>query len=255
MRLNFYDINEQSTTTPILILHGLFGSSQNWQTFARQLSRSDFRVISVDLRNHGRSFHHKIHTYEAMAFDLLCLIKENLTEPVNILGHSMGGKVAMLFSSLYPEYVNKLAIIDIAPVKYLHSQIDKVEALLRADISKCSKRSEVEAIIRKDFPDQRERAFFMLNLIRKNERFTWKINLEALQSHMDDIMNFPKVDTEFNKPTLFVAGSESDYMSATHQKKIHKIFPNYKLDIIKNSGHWVHIDKPIELQLTIENFF
>ena len=114
MRLNFYDINEQSTTTPILILHGLFGASQNWQTFARQLSRSDFRVISVDLRNHGRSFHHKIHTYEEMAFDLLCLIKENLTEPVNILGHSMGGKVAMLFSSLFPEYVNKLAIIDIA---------------------------------------------------------------------------------------------------------------------------------------------
>ena len=114
----------------------------------------------------------------------------------------MGGKVAMLFSSLYPEYVNKLAIIDIAPVKYLHSQIDKVEALVRADISKCSKRSEVEAIIRKDFPDQRERAFFMLNLIRKNERFTWKFNLEALKSHMDDIMNFPKVDTGFNKPTL-----------------------------------------------------
>ena len=113
----------------------------------------------------------------------------------------------------------------------------------------------MEAIIRKDFPNQRERAFFMLNLIRKNERLTWKINLEALKSHMDDIMNFPKVDTEFNKPTLFVAGSKSDYISATHQKTIHKIFPNYKLDVIKNSGHWVHIDKPIELQVTIKNFF
>ena len=174
--LNYNDLNEASSFRPVLIVHGLFGSSQNWQTFAKRLIQNNFRVITVDLRNHGNSFHHEVHNYEEMVSDLISVI-EKLGVPVDIIGHSMGGKSAMLLSCLHPSYVNKLAVLDIAPVKYTHSQLDKVLALLNVDLSSFTKRSDVDRMLSKDIPDKRERSFLMLNLDRKDEALKWKINL------------------------------------------------------------------------------
>jgi len=252
--LNYNDLNEASSFRPVLIVHGLFGSSQNWQTFAKRLIQNNFRVITVDLRNHGNSFHHDVHNYEEMVSDLTFVI-EKLGTPVDIIGHSMGGKSAMLLSCLHPSYVNKLAVLDIAPVKYTHSQLDKVLALLNVDLSSFTKRSDVDRILSKDIPDKRERSFLMLNLDRKDEALKWKINLNALKRCMPEIMDFPQKNLKFTKPSLFVSGSNSSYINKENLRPIKNIFPNYRLEVIRNSGHWVHADNPEDLFLTLRDFF
>jgi len=252
--LNYNDLNEASSFRPVLIVHGLFGSSQNWQTFAKRLIQNNFRVITVDLRNHGNSFHHDVHNYEEMVSDLTFVI-EKLGTPVDIIGHSMGGKSAMLLSCLHPSYVNKLAVLDIAPVKYTHSQLDKVLALLNVDLSSFTKRSDVDRILSKDIPDKRERSFLMLNLDRKDEALKWKINLNALRRCMPEIMDFPQKNLKFTKPSLFVSGSNSSYINKENLRPIKNIFPNYRLEVIRNSGHWVHADNPEDLFLTLRDFF
>ena len=252
--LNYNDLNEASSFRPVLIVHGLFGSSQNWQTFAKRLIQNNFRVITVDLRNHGNSFHHDVHNYEEMVSDLTSVI-EKLGPPVDIIGHSMGGKSAMLLSCLHPSYVNKLAVLDIAPVKYTHSQLDKVLALLNVDLSSFTKRSDVDRILSKDIPDKRERSFLMLNLDRKDEALKWKINLNALRRCMPEIMDFPQKNLKFTKPSLFVSGSNSSYIKKEYLRHIKNIFPNYRLEVIRNSGHWIHADNPEDLFLTLRDFF
>ena len=252
--LNYNDLNEASSFRPVLIVHGLFGSSQNWQTFAKMLIQYNFRVITVDLRNHGNSFHHDVHNYEEMASDLTSVI-EKLGAPVDIIGHSMGGKSAMLLSCLHPSYVNKLVVLDIAPVKYTHSQLDKVLALLNVDLSSFTKRSDVDRMLSRDIPDKRERSFLMLNLDRKDGALKWKINLNALKRCMPEIMDFPQKSLKFTKPSLFVSGSNSSYIKKEYLRHIKNIFPNYRLEVIRNSGHWIHADNPEDLFFTLRDFF
>ena len=252
--LTYYDFNKTNISRPILIVHGLFGSAQNWQTFAKNIAQNGFRVITVDLRNHGNSFHHDAHNYEVMVSDLLSVI-DKLGSPVDIIGHSMGGKAAMLLSCLYPSYVNKIAVVDIAPVKYKHSQLDKVLALLRVDLSKIIKRSDIDWLLLKDIPDPRERSFLMLNLVLRDGGYKWKINLNALRKNMPDIMDFPDHNFSFTKPTLFISGSESSYIKEEYLSSIKDAFPNYRLETVNNCGHWIHSDNPIALLLALSDFF
>ena len=189
-----------------------------------------------------------------MASDLTSVI-EKLGAPVDIIGHSMGGKAAMLLSCLHPSYVNKLAVLDIAPVKYTHSQLDKVLALLNVDLSSFTKRSDVDRMLSKDIPDKRERSFLMLNLDRKDEALKWKINLNALKRCMPEIMDFPQKNLKFTKTSLFVSGSNSSYIKKEYLRHIKNIFPNYRLEVIRNSGHWIHADNPEDLFLTLRDFF
>ncbi len=251
--LNYEEFGDKKFSTKILILHGLFGSSQNWRSFAKRLSKNNIRVIAADLRNHGKSFHHPKHSYEEMVSDVIYLLDE-IGAPVHIIGHSMGGKVAMLLAGMYSKYVKRLVIIDIAPVCYKHSHLDKIESLIRVDLSNLRLRSEVEEKISKQITDPGERAFFMLNLSRNNDILTWKLNLLAIKNYMAKIMDFPSGNFKFLGPALFISGSESDYIQNVHLKKIKNIFPNYKLETLENCGHWVHAEKPNELSILVNSF-
>ena len=251
--LNYEEFGDEEFSKTVLILHGLFGSAQNWQSFAKKLSKNSIRVITVDLRNHGKSFHHPVHNYEVMVSDVIRLLSK-IGGPVYIIGHSMGGKVAMLLAGKYSEFVRRLVIIDIAPVPYNHSHLDKVKSLMRVDLSDLKLRSEVEEIIRGDISDPGERAFFMLNLSRSDDTLIWKFNLNALKNYMDEIMGFPSGNFKFLGPTLFVSGSESSYIQDIHLKKMENIFPKYKLKVLENCGHWVHAEKPNELLSLVNSF-
>ena len=251
--LNYEEFRGKEYSTTVLILHGLFGSCQNWRSFAKKLSQNNIRVITADLRNHGKSFHHPTHSYEAMVLDVVSLLNE-IGGQVHIIGHSMGGKVAMLLAVKYPEYVKRLVIIDIAPVYYIHSHLDKIDALMGVNLDNLRRRSEVEKKISGHISDPGERAFFMLNLRRCDDTFSWKINLNAIRNYMTEIMGFPSGQYKCLNPTLFVSGSESEYVRDLHLKKIESIFPNYKLEVIENCGHWVHTEKPNELLFLVNSF-
>lgn len=252
--LNYTELNSDSKSNPILILHGLFGSSQNWLGFAKNFAKKNFRVVIVDLRNHGNSFHHDVHDYQSMVLDLVPLITI-LGKPVNVVGHSMGGKVAMLLSAWYPEYIEKLAVIDIAPVKYDHPHLEIIDILLQIDLSKLGKRSEVDQMLANRIPDSKQRAFLLLNLIREQQSLRWKINLNALKKYISNIMDFPASEFSFSKPALFVSGINSGYIGQKHLSKINGFFPNSNLEIVPNSGHWVHVDNPVKLLSILNHFF
>ena len=240
----------QGAKPPLLIVHGLYGSGRNWGVIAKRLS-DERQVIAVDQRNHGDSPWTERHGYEDMAGDLAEVIEAHGGK-ADVLGHSMGGKAAMVLALTRPELVNRLILADIAPVAYDHSQIQYIEAMRAVDLGSIEKRSDANDQLARHVPEPTLRSFFTQSLDIKEKR--WKLNLDLLAEEMPKIIGFPEIEGRFDGPTLFLSGGESDYVAPEHRARIKALFPESRFAKIPGAGHWLHAEKPREFEQTVGAF-
>ena len=248
--LNYMTFGDEKSP-PVMIVHGLYGSGRNWGVIAKRLS-DQFFVITVDLRNHGDSPWLDTHNYHVMADDLVEVINSLNIKP-NIIGHSMGGKAAMVLALKRPNLVRNLIIADIAPVKYEHDQSQFIEAMQKVDLSKVEKRSDATLALSKFVKDKSLQNFFTQSLDIKAKR--WKLNLKVLRSEMSEILSFPKIESEFSGHSLFLKGEKSDYIKSEHRKLIKSLFTKARFATFKEAGHWLHAEKPREFESAARLFF
>lgn len=250
MLLNF---KQQGNGSTVLLIHGLFGSLDNLGLLARHLEK-DHHVISVDLRNHGRSFHSEEISYEIMANDIFHLMEHLDIPQFSVVGHSMGGKVAMTLAALYPERITQLAILDMAPVPYLVRRHDNVFAGLNAVIQgQPEKRSDADALMAQHIQEPGVRQFLSKSLFKNEQKLEWRFNVAGLLAQYDQITGW-KECPPYLGPTLFVKGQHSDYIQAEHKEAIMKQFPTAKAHMVANTGHWLHAEKPEAVNRVIERF-
>ena len=230
---------------PLIIIHGLFGMSDNWNTLGKEFAKY-FNVHIIDIRNHGKSPHSKVFNYDSMSSDLGNYInKHNLIKPI-ILGHSLGGKIAMHFTALNQSNVEKLIVADIAPKKYntdFHHEI--LTVLYKLQLDSFKKREEVDHALSFYIKEKGTRLFLLKNLYRDDEKkFQWRLNIDVL---LDKIINIQEADFFSNNievPTLFIKGENSNYITEEDKVSINNFFTNVKFCEIKNAGHWLHADNP-----------
>lgn len=241
----------------IIILHGLLGISDNWVSFGKKIAESGFQVFILDLRNHGQSPHCEIFNYEAMVDDLAEFIEQNSIKNPIILGHSMGGKLAMIFALQYPKSVKKLCVIDMSLRQYQNdNQFATYFDLMQSiDFSKIKSRAEVENELLKSIDDKQILQFLMKNLqkIDKN-KFEWKINLEAIKLNFNNIISGFSTENIFSNETLFIRGTLSDYILNDDITLLKKKFPNSEFIDIPNASHWVQVDQPEIFYNVFKNF-
>ena len=229
----------------IIILHGFLGMGDNWRGFSKRFDGTKFRFNLVDQRNHGKSFWHESMSYEDMAKDLLLFCNSQKIHNSIVIGHSMGGKTAMKFSLLFPEMVEKLIVVDIAPKIYFPDFKDILDGYNHLNLDSFKSRSEIDNIYKSFVEDNFMRSFLMKNIYRdKDGKFRLRINLKVLEKKITEIGYFDHKNLVFNKPTAFIKGSKSNYILASDQNLIKKNFPKYTLHEVDNAGHWVHYDKP-----------
>ncbi|MFN8671053.1 MAG: alpha/beta fold hydrolase [Candidatus Sericytochromatia bacterium] len=230
--------------SPLIILHGLFGSYDNWQGMAKKFA-DNFEIYLIDLRNHGQSPHSDIHDYNAMSQDLYEFFIENNLNKAIILGHSMGGKVAMKFAFEYPDMVEKLIVVDIAPKEYRTGNKYILEFLLDIDLKNINSREKADEILANKINNKAVRQFILKNLIRNEDMsFSWKLNLKSLNENLHAMGGNFNGDNNFNKKTLFIRGENSNYIRENDFTLIKKIFTDSEIKTVKNAGHWVHTENP-----------
>lgn len=230
---------------PFIILHGYLGMSDNWKTLGTQFAAEGFQVHMLDLRNHGKSFHSEEFTYEAMVQDVLEYCNENNLETIDLLGHSMGGKVAMLFATTYPEKVEKLIVADIGPKYYAPHHQDIMAALNAVDFSQKPSRNEVDAIMEKFVPDFGTRQFLMKSLFWVEPgQLGFRFNLDVFNRKIENIGAALPETAIFEKPTLFLRGGNSNYLKDSDMDLIKKHFSTAEMKTIPNAGHWLHAENP-----------
>ncbi len=238
---------------PLVILHGLFGTLDNWGAQIKTLSEH-FDVIATDLRNHGRSPHSDEMSYRVMSNDLLELLDHLQLERINLMGHSMGGKAAMQFALDHPERVERLIVVDIAPVRYPPNHNEVIEGLKQIDLPQLKSRSEADRTLSDYVDSAATRAFLLKNLYRnEHKQFAWRMNLPILEQHYPEIAAAPE-GTTYAGPALFIKGGESDYLLAEHQQPIQQLFPNASFKIIAGAGHLPHVEKPAIFTRLVDNF-
>ena len=250
--LNYVEFGEGR---PIIILHGLFGSARNWQGIAREISKSH-RVITPDLRNHGQSSHFKQMSYLDMADDVINLIEYLKLEDIILMGHSMGGKVAMTSALLHPDRFTALINVDIAPVQYTHNFTKLLTAMTQLPIDQIKSRNTAEKKLAESIKDKATIQLMVQNMERTENGFKWRINIESICSHIDQILGFPeKLSQAQNRsPSLFIGGAESDYLRPIHNERIFQLFPAAEIKMIEDAGHWLHVEKPKEFIYEINSF-
>ncbi len=231
---------------PLVILHGLFGMSDNWLTLGRKFSEH-FEVHLVDLRNHGRSFHDDVMDYEGLVQDILQYLEYHNLNTIHILGHSLGGKVAMFFAVLHPEKVEKLIVADIAPKTYSNRHQTIFDAMDKVDFNLIKTREEVGKILSESIPNQGMVQFLLKNVYHKTStELDWRFNKIVLQKNYE-LLNEPlPVYSTFEKETLFLKGENSDYILPKDESLITAHFPNAQIKTISNAGHWLHAENPDE---------
>lgn len=252
MNLNFKKIGEGPA---IVVLHGFFGMSDNWISLAKKMS-SEYSFYLVDLRNHGKSPHSDVINFDVMSRDVKLLVeKQNLSE-ITLLGHSMGGKVAMYFALKYPQLLNKLVVVDIALKKYKSPYFAMlIQALLAVDLNVQSRKEIENELLSTIKIDPAIVHFFMKNLYRDdNNNFKWLINLHSLRKNIENIMDGFEIDEAIEVDSLFIKGSESDYILAEDALFYSQKFPNSQIVEIKNATHWVHSSAPQNFEKALRNF-
>ncbi len=237
---------------PLIIVHGLFGSARNWRVLQKRLS-ADRHVVAVDLRNHGDSFWADDNSYEALAADLAEVIKAH-GGVADLLGHSMGGKAAMVLALRHPEMLRKLIVADIAPVAYTHTQARHIEAMKSVDMAKVTRRSEADKQLAATVAEAPLRAFFLQSVALENGTARWQLNLDALGAEMPKIMGFPDLPGPYTGPTLFLRGANSDYIKPEMTPRIKQLFPLAEFVVIDKAGHWLHAEQPRAFQAAVAQF-
>jgi len=229
---------------PLILLHGFFASSRNWRQIAKKLAEH-YHVYVLDLRNHGLSSHVEEMDYPLMAEDLRAFMDSQNLQMANILGHSMGGKVAMWFALNFPERVNSLLVADISPVSYQHSFDETINALKQLPLDQIVNRKQADDFLLPSIPELSYRQFLLQNLQLKEGQYSWRIDLDVFYRTADNIIAFPSVEgiKPFKGKTLFIMGGNSTY---TDKTSINISFPDAEISTIKDANHWLHIDKPID---------
>lgn len=235
----------EGTGKPLLIIHGFLGMSDNWKSFSSLYVAEGFQTHILDLRNHGKSFHSDDFSYDLMAQDVLEYCQGNNLEKIAIIGHSMGGKVAMLFATEHPEMVDKLVVADIGPKYYAPHHQDILAGLNAVDFSTKPRRTDVEEILYPYIPDFGTRQFLMKNLYWKEPgQLDFRFNLKVFNEKIDVVGTSLAENAMFEKPTLFIRGGNSKYILDSDLPEIKSHFPNFELVTIPNAGHWLHAENP-----------
>ena len=245
--------NAASIAPPLVIAHGLYGSARNWGVIARRLA--DIRdVVAVDMRNHGDSPRFPTQGYPEMAADLAEVIR-SVGAPVDLLGHSMGGKAAMQLALTSGALIRRLVLADIAPVAYDHDQSRHVQAMRGLDLAGVSTRAEADRRLAATVDDPALRAFFLQSLDMKAPGGPrWKLNLDVLEAEMSKITGWPGTTGRFERPALFLTGAQSRYVRPEHRATIRALFPKARFAKLPDAGHWLHAEKPREFEETVRVF-
>lgn len=251
MQLHF---KESGRGRVVILLHGLFGSSDNWHPLALRLAES-FRVFAVDQRNHGQSPHSDEMNYSLMAGDLNEFIAARGIESATIIGHSMGGKTAMQFALEFPRQVEKLIVADMAPRTYAPAYEKFFTAQLALDLKSFSTRQEIEDALAPEIPNLALRRFLLKNLGRNSAgEFLWKINLQGISDNYLRLGASVSASAPFAKPTLFLRGGKSNYINPEDEPLIRELFPHSEIQTIAEASHWVHADAPDEFLRRVFDF-
>lgn len=251
MDLNYKKLGEGK---PLIILHGLFGSLDNWLTLAKEFS--EFReVYLIDQRNHGLSPHSDEFSYEAMAEDLHQFIQKHSIKKPAILGHSMGGKTAMTYALAHTADWDKIIVVDIAPKAYPVHHDNIIEALTGLDLDKISSRSDADEQLATHIHDNGQRQFLLKNLKRTSKgNYKWKMNLDVIEENLEAMSQGMKAQLATEKDVLFIRGENSEYIKDEDFILITQHFPNASIETIEGAGHWVHAEKPQELFSMVMDF-
>ncbi len=244
----------QGEGTPLLILHGYFGMGDNWKSHANVLGEH-YQVHLIDQRNHGRSFHSDDFDYELLVADLKAYVLFHGLEKVYLLGHSMGGKTAMLFAVTYPELVSKLIVADIGPKYYAPHHNLILEALNAVDFSKITLRSEVDLVLQNSIKEVGIRQFLLKNIYRKTkDQLDFRFNLESLTNNNSEVGAPLPAFTSYDGTTLFLKGAKSDYIVEEDLALITAHFSNARIATIQNAGHWLHAENPKDFLAVLTDF-
>jgi pimeloyl-ACP methyl ester carboxylesterase len=253
MKLFFRQAGE--TGPAIVILHGIFGSSDNWLTTSKTIAARRYRVFAVDQRNHGQSPRAHEQDYMGMASDLRQFLREHELDQPILVGHSMGGKTVMQYAMLYPDTFEKLVVVDIAPKFYPIHHADLIRGLNAINLAGIKSRTEADAVLSQYEPSLTVRQFLLKNLYRNEQgQFDWRLNLPVIERELHTVgeeLTNPRIVLE---PTLFMRGSESPYILDEDIPTIKRIFPNAQIATIQGAGHWVQAEKPVEFVDTLLNF-
>ena len=232
---------------PFVILHGFLGMGDNWKTLGQQFSEMGYEVHLVDQRNHGRSFHDDHFSYEDMVSDLKHYLDKNNLKDIVLLGHSMGGKTAMLFATQYPEMVNKLLVADISPRYYPVHHEAILNGLSSLDFSELKSRGAADIALAQFVSDFGTRQFLLKNLYWKEKgQLALRINLEVLKKNVEEVGESLPNHSRFEGETLFLRGDKSEYIGIQDENNIKNHFPNSKIVTVLNAGHWLHAENPID---------
>ncbi len=248
--LHVQSLGEQGSW--VLLLHGLFGGGDNLGSLGRALS-TRHRVLLVDLRNHGRSPHADDCSLTAMAADIAALLRRFDITSCAVVGHSLGGKVAMQLALAAPAQVTRLVVADIAPVDYPAHHQPVFAALRGVDLARVERRSDAELQLARQLDDAGLRAFLLKNLVREESGFRWRINLDALERNYGQFTVAPQ-GAPWPGPTLFIRGGDSDYIRAEHESAMRARFPAFELATIPGAGHWLHGERPAEFNRLVGDF-
>lgn len=251
---------------PLIIVHGLYGSSDNWLTVAKKLEKH-FSIYLIDLRNHGQSPHSEVHSYKALADDIQEFINDNKIKSPILIGHSMGGKAVMQFGLQAPDFVHKMVVVDIAPArndirhhkKHILEHQNIIAALRSLPLDKIERRSEAETYLAERIPDERVRSFLLKNLTRHDNMFAWRLNLKVLAKEIESIMDGFSMENpvqigQKSFPILFIKGEKSDYIEEEDINAIKIFYPNAQITTIANAGHWVHAEQTDDFIAAVTNF-
>lgn len=247
------ELTGQPGKPAVVLIHGLFGSYENLGMIARSLSEQ-YQVVNVDVRNHGRSGHSADMSYRQMADDLAQTLDALELAQVALLGHSMGGKLAMTFALLHPERVTKLILADIAPVAYPPRHNSIFAGLEAVDLAKLTSRAEADKQLAEYINEAGVRQFLLKSLVKDNDRFYWRFNLAALKANYAALIGEPLVQGQYSGPVLFIKGDDSDYILPEHRPAILQLFPQAQAKIIQGTGHWLHAEKPAAFTKLVQDF-
>lgn len=239
----------------LVLLHGVFGSGRNWHALAQKLAEN-YRVFALDLRNHGASPHAKAMDYPAMAGDVGAFLQRQNLKAASIIGHSMGGKVAMWLALTEPDKVEQLIVVDVAPVSYEHEFDAIIEALKSVPVEQLHSRQEADEWLAQEIPSARLRQFLLTNLVLKNQTYAWRIDLELFERAMPQLVAFPSAEhlPPFAKRTLFLAGAESDYIRPEYFPTIQRLFPTAQIKTLEGAGHWLQVEQPDQFLSLCQRF-
>ncbi len=239
----------------VMILHGLFGSSRNWQGMAKRLA-DRYQVITVDLRNHGQSASIVTMSYPEMAADVIQLIQDLSLAGVRLVGHSMGGKTAMQAALTAPGIIERLVVLDTAPVSYAHRYGKIFFALRNLPLKEIRNREEAEAMLDEQINDLFLTRFLLQNLVRNEDRFEWRINIKIIEDNIETISGFPEATPgiHYDGPALFLGGANSHFIQAQHYPDILSRFPNATIRLLEGTGHMLHVEQSLEVENSLRAF-